>query len=345
MNPSINLRFWVLFLLLGLVIVLDILIGSVKIPLSEFYYILTGGESSNPAWETIIREFRLPKAITALLAGSGLAVTGLLMQTLFRNPLAGPFVLGISSGASLGVAVLIFAGGLFGSFILQIPLTGSWTVVAAAIAGSTAVLTLILIISFYVRDSMTLLIIGLMVGSLSGALVGVLQYYSEAQEIQSFLLWTFGNLGGVHHQELVVLSITVLLGMLTAWIIAKPLNVLLLGESYASSMGINIKMMRLVIIIASSVLAGGITAFCGPLAFIGIAIPHLTRITLKTADHRYLIPGCILMGGIVMGLCDLVSQIPGSSRTLPINVVTSMIGAPAVIAILIRSRNLSRSFA
>lgn len=336
--------FPLLILTLLAVVVMDILIGSVQIPVREIYTVLTGGEAANPGWETIIMQFRVPKAITAVLAGSGLAISGLLMQTLFKNPLAGPFVLGISSGASLGVALLILAGSALGFIFTEMSASGSWAMITAAIAGATMVLVLVLVISLSVRDSMSLLIIGLMMGSLSGALVSVLQYYSEAQEIQSFIIWTFGNLGGVHDQELLAMTIAVTLGLTASWYMAKPLNALLLGEAYAGSVGLNVKNARLGIIIITSILAGGITAFCGPLAFIGIAIPHLTRIFLRTANHRYLIPGCILLGAIVMTLCDMASQIPGSSRTLPINAITSLIGAPAVIAILIKSRSLSKSF-
>jgi iron complex transport system permease protein len=306
--------------------------------------ILLGKSVSNSGWETIVLAFRVPKAITAVLAGSGLSVCGLLMQTMFRNPLAGPFVLGISSGASLGAALLILSGNLIGISMLQLSLSGSWTVVLASMIGAFSVLTLILIISNSIRDSMTLLIIGLMVGSLSAGLVSVLQYYSEAEEIQSFLMWTFGNLGGVHGIELEVLGFTVFLGLLGTVGVLKPLDALLLGESYAASLGVNIRAARFRIIIITSVLAGGITAFCGPLAFIGIAIPHLARMLFKTADHRILVPGCILLGAIVLCLCDLVSQIPGRSQVLPINAITSLIGAPAVIAILVKSRNLSKSF-
>ena len=344
MRTSGNTTFLILILALLLVMALDVLIGSVKIPAGEIFTILTGGQSENAGWETIVLEFRVPKVLTAVLAGSGLAVSGLVMQTLFRNPLAGPFVLGISSGASLGVALMILAGSLLGITVAQLALAGSWALVTASISGAIGVLLLILIISMKVRDSMTLLIIGLMVGSLSAALVSVLQYYSEAQEIQAFLIWTFGNLGGVHDQELVALAVSVLSGLTGAWVLSKPLNALLLGESYASSLGVNIKQARLWIILITSFLAGGITAFCGPLAFIGIAIPHLARILFSTADHRILIPGSIILGAAVMTVCDLASQIPGSSQTLPINAITSLIGAPAVIAILIKNRNLSRSF-
>ena len=333
-----------LFGILTGVVMLDLLSGSVYIPLTDIFNILSGSEHSNPGWETIVKEFRIPKAITAVFAGSGLAISGLLMQTIFRNPLAGPFVLGISSGASLGVALLILTGSLLGVTISQLSGIGSWSIVLAAIAGSSVVLLVIIIISVKVRDTMTLLIIGLMVGSLSGAIVSVLQYFSGAREIQSFLIWTFGSLGGVHGEELLILTITVTIGMLASWWLSKPLDALLLGPSYAQSMGVNIGRIRLLVIICTSILAGSITAFCGPLAFIGIAVPHLTRIIFKTANHRVLIPGSILLGAIVMVICDLGAQLPGSNRALPINAITSLLGAPAVIAILIRSRNLSKSF-
>lgn len=336
--------FTLLGFLLLIIFFIDILIGSVSIPVTEIVMILLGKSASNSGWETIILAFRVPKAITAVLAGSGLSVCGLLMQTMFRNPLAGPFVLGISSGASLGAALLILSGSLIGITMLTLSLLGSWTVVLASMIGAFCVLSLILIISNSIRDSMTLLIIGLMVGSLSTALVSVLQYYSEAEEIKSFLMWTFGNLGGVHGLELTVLGFAVSLGLLGTAVVLKPLDALLLGESYAASLGVNIRTTRIRIIIITSILAGSITAFCGPLAFIGIAIPHLARMLFKTADHRILVPGCVLLGAIVLCLCDLASQIPGRSQVLPINAITSIIGAPAVIAILVKSRNLSKSF-
>ncbi len=344
MKKQDTITFLILTGVLLIALSLDLLVGSVYIPMKDVLEILGGGPAANPGWKTIILEFRVPKAATAILAGSGLAMSGLLMQTIFKNPLAGPFVLGISSGASLGVALLVLAGNIFGIAVTQLTFLGSWATVLSAIAGSTIVLVLIVTVSVAIVDGMTLLIIGLMVGSLSGALVSVLQYYSEAHEIQSYLIWTFGNLGGVHDSELVILFITVLVGLFWSWGFSKPLNAFLLGESYARSLGVNIRRTRLVVIIITSILAGGITAFCGPLAFIGIAIPHLARIVFKTANHRVLIPGCILLGAIVMTACDLVSQIPGSSRTLPINAITSLLGAPAVIAILIKNRNLSKSF-
>lgn len=331
-------------LLLMATVLMNLSLGSVSIPFMEIVHILRGEAASTPGWVTIIWDFRIPKMITAVVAGSGLALSGLMMQTLFRNPLAGPFVLGISSGASLGVALLIMATQILGIAWLG-STWGDWATVLAAIAGASLVLVLILLVSFYIADSMTLLIIGLMLGSLSGALVSVLQYFSEAQNIQSYLMWTFGNLGGVHGSKLKVLVLIVAAGTVVSWLLAKPLNSLLLGETYARSMGVSMKSSRLLIIISTALLAGGITAFCGPLAFIGIAIPHLARVLFRSSNHNLLIPGCILLGAVALVLCDTAAQIPGNQQTLPINAITSLIGAPSVIAILLKNRQLGKSFA
>ena len=219
------------------------------------------------------------------------------------------------------------------------------TTVLAAVCGSAAIMLIMVGASFFVNDSMTLLIIGLMLGSLSGAIVSILQYFSEAQEIQSYLLWTFGNLSGVYGTKLVIMTIVVLFGLLWTLIILKPLNSLLLGEDYATSLGVSVKQTRFVILGITALLAGGITAFCGPLAFVGIAVPHFCRVLFKTSSHMVLFPTCILIGAIVLLLCDTIAQLPGSAQTLPINAITSLIGAPVVIAILLRNRKLGKSFA
>ncbi len=330
--------------LLVLLMLINVGLGSVVIPWTEVIDIILGKSSSHPGWNTIIWEFRLPKTVTAVLAGAGLAISGLLMQTLFRNPLAGPFVLGISSGASLGVALLIMATQILG-ITWMANAWGSGATVLAAVAGSGFILLVVLTASFYIGDSMTLLIIGLMLGSLSGALVSVLQYFSQAEQIQSYLIWTFGSLGGVHGAELWWLAAIVVMGSFLSWLMVKPLNSLLLGETYARSMGVSLRATRLLIILSTALLAGGITAFCGPLAFIGIAIPHLARILFKTSDHRKLVPASVVLGAIIMVLCDTIAQVPGTPQTLPINAITSLVGAPAVIAILIRNRQLGKSFA
>jgi len=340
-------RAWLIFSLLAALLLLSALLnltmGSVAIPVVEIWNMIWGAEPATNSWHTIIWELRIPKMITAAMAGSGLAVSGLLMQTLFRNPLAGPFVLGISTGASLGVALLILAAEVLG--IIWIGSWGAWSTVLAAISGSALVMLLMVSASFFIDDSMTLLIIGLMLGSLSGAIVSILQYFSQAQEIQSYLLWTFGNLGGVYGTKLWIMVSVTMLGLLCTLVLIKPLNGLLLGEAYATSLGVSVKRLRLSILGVTALLAGAITAFCGPLAFVGIAVPHLCRVLFKASNHQVLFPACVLMGAVVMLMCDTVAQIPGSAQTLPINAITSLIGAPVVILILLRNRKLGKSFA
>jgi len=325
---------------------LNLAIGSVDIPLSDIVHILAGGDATNPAWGKILINIRIPRAVTAMLAGSALSVGGLLMQTLFRNPLAGPSVLGITAGASLGVAVVMLAGGTITSIfaIQQLSTMGSWVIVLAASLGSAAVLLLILLISVKVRDNVTLLIIGLMVGNITIAIVSIWQYFSSPEQIQDYLIWTFGSLGGVPLDQLWILALVVLLGGGLALLMSKPLNGLLLGENYARSMGMSVSSARIWIIISTSLLAGGITAFCGPIGFVGIAVPHLTRSLLGTNEHRVLIPGTLLMGALLLLACDIVAQLPGSTSTLPISAVTSLVGSPVVIWVIIQRKNLQASF-
>ena len=297
------------------------------------------GNSTNESWTYIIQNYRLPKAITAILVGSGLGVSGLLMQTLFRNPLAGPFVLGISSGASLGVALVILGSGLFGG-AFAVLLTSKWSVVIAASLGSFLVLLAVLIVSSRVRDTMAILIIGLMFASITGAIVGVLSYFSSAEQLQRYVFWGFGSLGNLSWQELAVFTVIYSVGLLLSLVSIKALNTLLLGDNYAKSLGLNLKQSRLFIILSTSLLAGTITAFAGPIAFIGLAIPHLTRLVFNTANHKILLPAVVLFGGIIMLICDTIAQIPNSDYTLPINAITSLVGAPIVIWLLVRKRNL-----
>jgi len=326
---------------LVILFVVSLGIGSVSIPIGDIINVLTGGAASKNTWTNIIINFRLPKSITALLVGAGLSVSGLQMQTFFRNPLAGPFVLGISSGASLGVALAIMAGVSLG--IVSSALS-SWYLVIAATLGASLVLLLVVAVSIRIKDSMSLLIIGLMFGSVTGAVVSVLQYFSSAQNIQAYLVWTFGSLGGMNPQELMIFIPVVLAGILIAFVLAKSLNALLLGENYAQSMGLNINSVRLWVILSTSLLAGGITAFTGPIAFIGIAVPHLSRMLFNTSDHRLLIPLTCLVGAILMLVCDMIAQVPGSEHLLPINAITSMFGAPVVIWLILRKKNLRSSF-
>jgi len=330
----------VLLCLFFALFILDILIGPVTIPIKDILEIITTGESMNPAWKTIIVGFRLPKAITAVLAGMALSVSGLQMQTIFRNPLAGPYVLGISSGASLGVALVILGfPPLFAQGNIN-PLS-IWVQIMAAWIGAAAVLLLIMAISFRVRDIMTILILGVLFGSATSAIVSILQYFSHQEQLKAFVVWSMGNLGNVTRGQLTVMSFTILAGLIMAVFSGKMLNVMLLGESYAKSMGLNIMLSRIIVFISTSILAGTVTAFCGPIGFIGIAVPHITRILFKSADHRLLIPAVIMTGGILLLLSDILSQLPGGERTLPVNSVTALIGIPVVIWVIFRNQKIT----
>lgn len=335
---------WRLLLLIGLLLLLfltDLSLGAVDIPLQDIVEVLLGAGTDNKVWEQILWEFRLPKALTALAAGSGLAVAGLQMQTLFRNPLAGPFVLGISSGASLGVAVLLMASSL--GWLLM-PDWLPWLTAGAAALGAGAVMLLILLAAFRLQDSMALLILGLMTGSLAGAVVGVLQFYSGAEKVQAYLIWTFGSLGGVTWPELQVLIPLVLVGLVVAQALAKPLNALLLGERYAGSVGVSMAVVRPLILLSTSLLAGSITAFCGPVAFIGLAVPHLCRLLFHISDHRLLMPVVMLGGAILLLLCDVLANLLAGGGALPLNAMTTLFGAPVVLWLILRQRAIGKLF-
>ncbi|MDW7694351.1 iron ABC transporter permease [Flammeovirgaceae bacterium SG7u.111] len=339
---------WMLALitLLILFLVLDVALGSVNIPFTEVVAILVGKGSDNIAWLKIVETIRVPKAFTAILAGAALAVSGLQMQTLFRNPLAGPSVLGISAGASLGVAVVMLSSGFVTtSFALrQLGIGGSWLIILASTLGSAFILLIIIGISLRINDNVVLLIVGLMIANLTIAMVSIWQYFSSPEQIQDYLLWTFGSLGGVTQQHLKVLSISVGVGVLITFISSKYLNLLLMGENYASSMGLNLKKIKILIILSTSLLAGAVTGFCGPIGFVGIAVPHLCRSLFNTSDHRVLIPSACLMGACIMLFCDIIAQIPGHQSTLPINSVTAIIGSPVVIWVIIQRKNLKGAF-
>jgi iron complex transport system permease protein len=302
------------------------------------YTSLTGGQSSKSTWEYIIINYRLPKAITAVLVGMGLSISGLLMQTLFRNPLAGPYVLGLSSGASLGVAFVILGASILPSFLSGI-LLSPYGIVLASTLGSTSVLLLVLLVSQQLRDTMAILIVGLMFGSFTSAVVGVLTYFSSAEQLQKFTFWSMGNLGNLSWSSILILTICVLLGLSLSLLSIKPLNALLLGENYAKSMGLNFNKARLIIILATSILAGSITAYAGPIAFIGLAVPHIAKLVFQTSNHTVLFWSTLLFGAAIMLICDVVSQMPGMEITLPINAITSILGAPVVIWLLVRKRS------
>lgn len=329
-----------LFILLLVVIItgfLNLSSGSVYIPFNQVLEALFGANVSNDNWAYIVLEYRLPKVFTAILTGSGLAVSGLLMQTLFRNPLAGPYVLGLSSGASLGVALIIMGASLFGSAWAFI-LLSKWSIVIAASIGSLLVLLAVLLASAKLRDTMAILIIGLMFASLTAAVVSVLAYFSPASQLQQYIFWSFGSLGNLSWEEVLILSLFWVTGIVMAVTCIKNLNTLLLGEQYARSLGVKIGRNRFIIILATSLLAGSITAFAGPIAFVGLAVPHLIRQVIPVNDHRILLPAVIMGGAILMLICDIAAQMPGTEYNLPINAITSLIGAPVVIWLLVRKR-------
>lgn len=322
-------------------LILDIFLGSVSIKASDVIKAIFTNTDSN--FETIILKFRLPKAITALIVGIALSLSGLQMQTVFRNPMAGPDVLGISSGASLGVAFVILG---FSANISPDSLKGlgNWILVAASWAGAGAVMILIMFISSRVKDIMTILILGIMLSSGISAIVIIMQYFSNETMLKAYVIWTMGSLGNLTSSQLNVLLICVSVGVLLSLFSAKMLNALLLGENYAGSIGLNVRLARVVIFACTSIMAGSVTAFCGPIGFIGIAVPHIARILFKTSDHKILIPGTILTGGAVMLASDIISQLPGSDSVLPVNAVTSLIGIPVVIWVILRNRKYSGLF-
>jgi iron complex transport system permease protein len=336
-----KLIFTGLFLLAVVLFMLDIFFGSVSFKPADVLNAILG--STDKGLETIIYKFRIPKAITALTVGIALSLSGLQMQTVFRNPMAGPYVLGISSGASLGVAfvVLGFSAQMSPGSIQGL---GNWALVAASWIGAGVVMMIIMFISVRVRDILTVLILGIMLSSGISAVVSIMQYFSNETMLKAYVIWTMGSLGNLTSQQLQVLLISVGAGVLLNIFSVKMLNALLMGENYATSIGLNVRFARLVIFAGTSILAGSVTAFCGPIGFIGIAVPHIARIIFRTSDHKVLIPATILTGGSVMLLSDIISQLPGYESVLPVNSVTSLVGIPVVIWVILRNRKYSGSF-
>lgn len=314
--------------------VADVAWGAVNLPLGEVWRALSGGEVAEST-RRIVCDIRLMKTVVALLSGMALSVSGLQMQTLFRNPLAGPYVLGISSGASLGVALLLLGAPLLG--LASNPLLNSIGIVGAAWVGSLVILSIVAAVSSRIKDIMVILILGMMFSSGVSALVQMLQYLSDEEALKSFVIWSMGSLGDVTASQLRLLIPAILLGLLLSVLTLKPLNMLLLGESYARTMGLNVSRSRHLIFLSTTLLAGTVAAFCGPIGFIGLAIPHVARMLLGGADHRLLMPISAFTGAIALLLCDLISK----SLTLPINTITSLLGIPLVIWIVLRNKTLS----
>lgn len=304
---------------------LDLAVGAVAVPLGDVWAALTGGDCPR-ATAKIILNIRLIKAVVALLAGAALSVSGLQMQTLFRNPLAGPYVLGISSGASLGVALVVLAG--VGSSI---------GIAGAAWLGAAIVLVVIAAVGHRIKDIMVILILGMMFSSGIGAIVQILQYVANDESLKMFVIWTMGSLGDVTFNQLAVLIPSIIAGLLLAVITIKPLNLLLFGEEYAVTMGLNVRRSRGLLFLSTTLLAGTVTAFCGPIGFIGLAMPHVTRMLFRNSDHRVLVPGTVLSGASVLLLCDLVSKL----FTLPINAITALLGIPIVVWVVLRNKSVT----
>lgn len=339
-NTQHNILFSALLLGLAITFLLNISFGQVAIPIKEVAKSVFGIGEVKETWNYIIVNFRLPKAITAMLVGIGLSISGLLMQTLFRNPLAGPYVLGLSSGSSLGVAFVIMGAAILPTFLAEIFLS-SFGILLASISGSLFVLSLVFLVSKKLKDTMSILIVGLMFSSFTGAIVSVLTYFSTAEQLQKFTFWSMGNLGNLSWMQISILSLSVLFGVFLSLFSIKSLDAFLLGENYAKSLGINIKKQRNIIFMATGILAGSITAFVGPIAFVGLAVPHISKLVFQTSNHKTLFFATILLGAVIMLFCDTVSQLPGLDFTLPINAITSILGAPVVIWLLVRKRGFS----
>lgn len=327
-------------LLIGLVIaafIADLFTGNAPISLQEAWAALVGS-SGDAIVDEIIRNYRFPKAITAVVAGISLSASGLLMQTLFRNPLAGPDVLGVSAGAGLGVALLtLLSGTVVYPFVSSL---GGMAQVIAAIAGAGLVLFLILGVSARIKDSVTILVLGMIFGYVASAVVTVLQSFADPDSLKVFVTWTFGSLGSVTWNKMPLLLAPVIPGIAMVFFLIKPLNSLLLGEHYAASTGLNIKRTRFIIIAIAAIVTGTVTAFTGPIAFVGVVIPHFARTLFGTVNHRTVLPATLLLGSLLMLVCDILSQIPIANRTLPINAVTALFGAPMIVWIVLKRKRL-----
>ena len=332
----------IITLIVGIIVLLivNLLIGSVRIPMSEVCRILMGAES-NEIWTNIVFSSRLPQALTAIMAGAGLAVSGLQMQTVFRNPLAGPSVLGISNGSALGVAFVVLLSGRIGGVALsRLGYLGDAAMSVAAIVGALAVMSLILWVSQKVRDHVTLLIIGVMIGYLANAIIGVLKFLSPEEDVKAFVVWGLGSFSRVSGDEMVLFVVLMCILLPLACLLVKTMNLLLLGERYAANLGLNIRRSRMLVIVSSGVLVAIVTAYCGPIMFIGLAVPHLARAIFRTSDHRVLMPATALCGAVLALFCNLIARMPGFEGALPVNSVTALVGAPVIAYVLFRKSAL-----
>lgn len=325
-------------LLMSLFFVANLFVGSVDIPVAEVWRVLVGeGDAVRPSWQFIVLEARLPQALTALLCGAALAAGGLMLQTVFRNPLAGPSILGIDSGASLGVALVMLLSG--GSLLAgEVALDGFLAVTVAAFVGAMAVMGLLLFFSTLLRSDIMLLIVGIMIGYVGSSVISLLNFFSTAEGVHSYMVWGMGSFGGVSMGQMPWFASLVVMGLFASLLMVKPLNALLLGHQYAVNLGINVRRTRLFLLLSTGLLSAATTAFCGPVSFLGLAVPHMSRLLLRKADHRLLMPLSLLMGGAVALLCNLLCALPGDKGVIPLSAVTPLLGVPVILYVLLRGR-------
>lgn len=340
MRRSVTLSMLLLVAAILILFFLNLLLGSVEIPVKSVWNIITGGSGESEIWQNILLKSRVPQSLTALVAGAGLAVSGLQMQTVFRNPLAGPSVLGISSGASLGVAfVVLLSGSIGGVALSSLGFFGELALTVAAIAGALSVMALIVFVSQKVKGNVTLLIIGVMIGYVANAVIGVLKFFSVEEDIRAYVIWGLGSFARVSGNQVVVFVCIMAVLLPLSFLLIKTLNLLLLGDAYARNLGLNIKRARLFVITCSGVLVAIVTAYCGPITFLGLAVPHLCRGIFRSSDHRVLMPASLLAGAALALLCNLIARMPGFEGALPVNSVTAIVGAPVVIYVLFKKRH------
>lgn len=339
MKRPVALYMLFIVILIFIFFLLNIILGSVLIPFKDVWHILWGDYNGNEIWQNIIWKSRVPQALTALVAGAGLSVSGLQMQTVFRNPLAGPSVLGISSGASMGVAFVVLLSGTLGGVALsKVGIMGEIALTISAIIGSLSIMALIVFVSQKVKGNVTLLIIGVMIGYVANAVIGVLKYFSVEEDIRAYVIWGLGSFARVSGNQMTLFVSIMLVLLPVSFLLVKTLNLLLLGDAYARNLGLNIKRARLQVITCSGVLVAIVTAYCGPIIFLGLAVPHLCRTMFRTSDHRILMPASLLMGGAMALVCNLIARMPGFEGALPVNSVTALVGAPVVISVLFNKR-------
>lgn len=336
-----NLLMLILIVSSILLFLTDIFLGSVQIPFKSILNILTLSGSEKESWQIIVLNNRLPKALAAVLCGAALSVSGLQMQTLFRNPLAGPYILGISSGAGLGVAIFVMGFSIFGISMASYPFLYNYGLVLFSFLGSLLVLLILLGAIYRLKDIMTVLILGIMLGSIITAFVGIIQYFSFDSQLKSFIMWTMGNLSAVSIQQIFIITPILLLTLIWSFLVSKQLNLYLLGEDYAKTMGLNVKRFQLTIILITAILTGVVTAYCGPIGFIGIIVPHLARMLSKTSNHQLLTPLSVILGINVLLFADIVSVLPNYETVLPINAISSFIGIPIIIWIIFKNKRIT----